>query len=61
MHIELPQPKLEITFKGCLKGMQLLSTIEFYIRNKQTAFPARILHFNQCDPLPPPQKKTKLI
>jgi len=34
MHIELPHPKLEVTFKGCLKGMQLLSKMEFYIRNK---------------------------
>lgn len=38
--IEVPQPKLEVTLKGFLKGMKLIRKTGFYTRNKRTAIPA---------------------
>lgn len=38
---ELPQPKLEVTIRGYLKGMQTIRKMGFYIRNKQLVLQAR--------------------
>lgn len=38
---EFPQPKLEVTLMGYLKGMQTIRKMGFYIRNKQLVLQAR--------------------
>lgn len=38
---EFPQPKLEVTLRGYLEGMQTIRKMGFYIRNKQLVLQAR--------------------